>query len=196
MDYQHPAWAGLYPDGLPDDWHLAYYANVFATHLVSEASWGPYSDAGHWGAETRDGFHWYLECQGLTPTKLEILNRVRAHLPRQRLGLLCHKGTTTSQRSQLAGLGITYLGPMAAGSMKSSAGCWSQSLEDCRASTSCLGLLLSGTDQPPLRQLRSILALLYERATVTQPGLVFLRPGPEAMALLERCQCLLELMGL
>lgn len=68
VDWRHPRWdTDYYPDDLPADWQLGYYANELAAVLLEPQQWlsaGPEQLAG-WAGEVHAGFRFYL----------------RAHLP-------------------------------------------------------------------------------------------------------------------
>lgn len=54
--WDHAAWQGsYYPDDLPDDWRLSYYANEFSCLLVDATAFGVGGPL-DWAADTPDGF--------------------------------------------------------------------------------------------------------------------------------------------
>ncbi len=60
----HPAWRnGFYPDGLPDDWMLAYYNTQFQAVYLPAPVWLAASKAvwEQWLNDTQEGFHFVLE---------------------------------------------------------------------------------------------------------------------------------------
>jgi hypothetical protein len=65
--WDHDAWASaFYPDDLPGDWRLAYYANEFRAVLLPAKDW---SAAGPdlfsaWREDVHEGFRFYLEVPG------------------------------------------------------------------------------------------------------------------------------------
>lgn len=65
-DWQRPDWNGdYYPDDLPSDWQLAYYANDFNAVLLPQSRWR--HAAGEWAAWRADaprGFGFLLEFEG------------------------------------------------------------------------------------------------------------------------------------
>lgn len=65
--WDHSGWNGtFYPDDLPEDWRLSYYANEFAGVLVPEALWRA-ADSGvikHWCGDVPEGFLFFLEVPG------------------------------------------------------------------------------------------------------------------------------------
>lgn len=62
--WEHAAWRGaFYPDDLPEDWQLSYYATQFQAVYLPAASWQGASDAtwDAWLHDSHDGFHFVLE---------------------------------------------------------------------------------------------------------------------------------------
>ena len=55
-------WQGsFFPDDLPDDWRLSYYANEFSTVLVPEDEWQAEDvDFEQWADDVPDGFKFYF----------------------------------------------------------------------------------------------------------------------------------------
>jgi hypothetical protein len=62
-DWRHADWvAAYYPEDLPNDWQLGYYANELSAVLLDPAAWREESPANlaDWAAETHEGFRFYL----------------------------------------------------------------------------------------------------------------------------------------
>lgn len=62
--WNHDGWNGtFYPEDLPQDWRLSYYANEFTGVLVPEPVWraADPSIIGGWLGDVADGFLFYLE---------------------------------------------------------------------------------------------------------------------------------------
>ncbi len=62
--WEHPAWTGgFYPDDLPDDWRLAYYANEFRAVIVpwERASRCTEEEVMAWKEDTHADFCFFLE---------------------------------------------------------------------------------------------------------------------------------------
>jgi len=62
--WEHPGWSGsYYPEDLPDDWRLDFYANEFRAVVVPAARWR--ADAAEaavaWYEDTPAGFNFFLE---------------------------------------------------------------------------------------------------------------------------------------
>ncbi len=68
--WDHPAWNGrFYPEDLPPEWRLTYYANEIDAVLLPQRLWSA-ADAAleRCVAETVSGFCFYLEWDGSLPT--------------------------------------------------------------------------------------------------------------------------------
>lgn len=64
VGWEHQEWiASFYPDALPAEWRLAYYANLFSCVYVPYSSWSAVDDAAlrEWRDETLDRFRFVLE---------------------------------------------------------------------------------------------------------------------------------------
>ena len=63
-DWEHEAWTSLfYPDDMPQEWRLVYYANEFRTVLVPGDTWGRVSpeQVSQWREDVGEGFVFFLE---------------------------------------------------------------------------------------------------------------------------------------
>ena len=61
--WSHSGWAtDFYPQDLPSDWRLSYYANEFPVVLLTEEEWRlPEADATQWCEESEASFRFVLE---------------------------------------------------------------------------------------------------------------------------------------
>lgn len=62
--WEHEAWTGLfYPDDMPREWRLVYYANEFRTVLVPGDTWERVSpeQVSRWREDVGEGFVFFLE---------------------------------------------------------------------------------------------------------------------------------------
>lgn len=62
--WEHPAWLDVYyPDDLPEDWRLGYYANEFGCVVVPSGIWGAASQATieQWLEDVGEDFMFFLE---------------------------------------------------------------------------------------------------------------------------------------
>jgi hypothetical protein len=68
--WQDTPWsAGYYPEDLPEEWRLAYYANEADCVLLPAGVWAdvPAGTLADWAAEVDVRFRFYLETQGAAP---------------------------------------------------------------------------------------------------------------------------------
>jgi len=88
VGWQHAGWhQGFYPDDLPEDWQLSYYANEFSTVLVPADYWQGDGDADELLEQVPDSFLFYLQCSD-EPGACEALLAVGEQLGAQFGGLL------------------------------------------------------------------------------------------------------------
>jgi len=62
--WEIPGWErAFYPEGLPEDWRLTYFANEFPAVLVPSGHWTRAGDAAirAWSADVHENFRFYLE---------------------------------------------------------------------------------------------------------------------------------------
>jgi hypothetical protein len=77
VGWQHEHWLdGFYPDDLPEDWRLSYYANEFSTVLLVEAVWrSNVARLEEWAGEVPEGFRFYLQASELSFLELENIRQ-------------------------------------------------------------------------------------------------------------------------
>jgi hypothetical protein len=62
--WDRPDWCGkFYPEGLPDEWRLSYFANAFDSVLIPPTVWqeAPRGRLAQWAEEVPERFRFYLE---------------------------------------------------------------------------------------------------------------------------------------
>ena len=171
-----------YPDDLPQDWQLAYFANAFWGVLVPQPLWSAAGAAGAsgWAAETPARFRFFLDLA--TPASPPMLAAVVRAFG-DRLGGLVMSGTLSGAR---VGAGAARL---------------------CRAaSASQVGGAAEGFDGfayevpadliPDLRRARPWIEERVSAGPPNAPEPAVALLGHCALADLERWQTLVELMGL
>ena len=73
--WEHEAWRGdFYPEDLPEDWRLTYYANAFRSVLVPAERLAsvPGEELRRWPGEVPEGFLFYLEVSRQLVAGMEI----------------------------------------------------------------------------------------------------------------------------
>ncbi len=170
--WAHAGWyGGFFPEDLPAEWRLSYYANEFSGVLVPEADWRKAGEAelAGWAEEVPAGFRFYLEAE--SPTHPEDARRVR------RLG------------AHFAGWVVP----------EPEAGVWDSGIVPCRlldAPTPAGAYCLRQLATRDLRGQRSLLENLAD-AAAAQPELVLFAAGdPPPMEALRSLRQLTELLGL
>lgn len=71
VGWEHTAWSGgFYPDDLPDEWRLTYYANEFPGVLVPTERWQYVGDEvlQEWVDDVHESFGFFLELAQTAPT--------------------------------------------------------------------------------------------------------------------------------
>ena len=78
--WNHTEWVGVfYPDDLPEEWRLTYYANEFSAVLIPAGEWlaADAESCADWADDVAESFRFYLEL----PEEMdagEILDRLKA----------------------------------------------------------------------------------------------------------------------
>jgi len=88
--WDHIDWPGaFYPDDLPEDWRLSYYANEFSSILVPEDVWQANdADFEQWVEDVPDDFRFYF----LTSFSVNEDESVRKRLGETFAGFVGYKG--------------------------------------------------------------------------------------------------------
>ena len=69
--WRHAGWrGGFYPDDLPAEWRLGFYANEFRTVLLPPREWRAPGEAAAWVEEVDEGFRFLLESDGASAAEL------------------------------------------------------------------------------------------------------------------------------
>ncbi len=76
----HPGWQGsFYPDDLPQDWRLAYYANEFSMLVMREQEWAQIDDMAALREDCPQDFHFIVELPALADGIIspDYIDRIR-----------------------------------------------------------------------------------------------------------------------
>ncbi len=87
IDWNHPRWTdSFYPESLPEEWRLTYYANEFPCVLLPAAR---AVDASRWPEDTHGTFRFYLAFAGAAALELERALDFAAVLGPRLGGIVC-----------------------------------------------------------------------------------------------------------
>jgi len=194
--WEHPGWQGsYYPDDLPEDWRLAYYANDFRGVLVPASFWtGDRPPDWHSLAEdTSDPFRFFLELPAEPVARNRAMERlsVCAQTLGARLGSLL---VADVSQDWIDGLGARHrrLCPLSASGTDSAH--WA--LDPSPGEAARLEVaLLSVSALSDMRRLRSVIEALAA-APVGGPKAILLTGSPPDSRALDRLKTLVRLMGL
>lgn len=181
----------FFPDDLPEDWRLAYYANEYPGILIPPEGWAQDPDIQDWIENTSDDFEFYFQVQaGMSDESLERLTQAADALGPRLKGLLLDSGNQEGYETLLdrlaavtSGRKLSVVTPYKGLSL-----CWQH---DIVAGTACgPGLIRLESDMPP-RQLRALIEA-YVAATEDEAPILFVRAP---VSVLETLNTLLDLMG-
>ena len=103
----HEQWiASYYPEDIPDEWRLGFYANEFNTLLVPWMQWNESIEALEEGLEdTDDDFHLYLELPDTQESLPENLHVIADQVK----GLVCTQGDASHWLEIAGSVGVPLL---------------------------------------------------------------------------------------
>jgi hypothetical protein len=180
-DTTNPAWRSFYPEDLPADWRLAYYAHFWRDLLVLADDWTAWVEDPHRLPEVPAELRIYFNVPpGAGSDCAELASRLGA-----RLGgfLLSEAGSVASPQLRPSLLSRRVPDPVIAGSR------CAQAFANGRETV----LVLEPETGLDLRQWRTLLEALHAVSTPEQETLVFLHAAPDEI---ERAQTILRLSGL
>ena len=106
----HPGWeATFYPDDLPEEWRLGYYANEFSTVLLPAEQWlaADGEALAEWAEEAHEGFRFVLESDGASAERLSAAAQAMG----ERLGGWLEGGALWRPEGGVAGSRVGLLPP-------------------------------------------------------------------------------------
>jgi hypothetical protein len=196
--WEHTSWdVDFYPEDLPEEWRLGYYANEFQAVMVPVLRWtesGP-EELGQWREEVPQGFRFYFE--------VDDSGRIGAWM--QRWGeplcevlasLACGMVAPdflTAASVEAACPGIPVYKPVQAG-----AGAGGLYVGDGLTGAGAGDLLcIDSCDRPDLRRLRTQVEELVLRSGQDQGPAALIYTGDQVpMGSLEQARTLLQLLGI
>ena len=98
--WSHSNWeVDFYPEDLPPDWRLSYYANEFPVVLVTEEEWRlPGADASTWCEESEASFRFVLEITANTVEDVQSQLHRAAALVERCIGILLRTSVNIDSR--------------------------------------------------------------------------------------------------
>lgn len=188
-----PGWDNdYYPEDLPEDWRLGYYANEFPGILIPAGVWSDAPDVGQWLEDVDEAFEFYfLVGDGMSETDRERVVHAGAELGTRLKGLILEADSSEGYSDLL-----TCLAPLLSGRtlavMTPFQGlplCWQGDSEALGPYGP--GLLKLGKDASP-RQLREFLEQFCAATKFESPVLFVEAP----VSVFETLNTLIDLMGL
>ncbi|MDM7321963.1 MAG: hypothetical protein P3W87_001495 [Gammaproteobacteria bacterium] len=184
FDWRHAAWQGrFYPEDLPEDWQLAFYANEFdALGLAAEAWFAPsLEELAGWVKDTREGFYFYPELPAWQVPDLEVRLKVLG----PRLGAILAGAGCPSELIELAGHFASVWAQGAVEGLPQVAHDFVEALEPGRAP-----LVVLKSSRVNLRAARKAMEVLGLRA-----GVILMRDAGIALESLQRLRTLRNFLG-
>jgi hypothetical protein len=188
-----PGWdSEYYPDDLPEDWRLGYYANEYPGVLIPAAVWAEDPDVAQWLEDVSEGFVFYLQFNDRMPGA--DLNRALMAAEQMEgclQGLILEAEGNEAYENLLEHLSSILPGHMLAvmTPFRDMPLCWQGNSGDCGPYGP--GLLRLEQDMPP-RQLRALLEQFCAATDSETPVLFVEAPVP----VFETLRTLIDLMGL
>jgi len=187
-----PNWdRDFFPEDLPEDWRLGYYANEYPGILVPAAIWAQSPDVEGWVEDVPEVFEFHFQIRAAMPDEsLARLIQAAEILGPRLKGLLLDSGNSEGYdvlMERLAAISsgrkLSVMSPYLELPL-----CWQP---DTEAGLACgPGLIGFESDMPP-RQLRALVEA-YATATVDEGPILFVKAP---VTVLETLNTLLDLMG-
>ena len=181
QDHASPAWKSFYPEDLPSDWVLAYYAHFWRELLVPAHAWQTWLEDRRWLDEAPEGLRLYFQVpDGCGNEGLELASRFGA-----RLGGLLFPDAAADVPAQVQPSRVFRRMP-------------DPVFADvrCALAFACgqaTVLVLDPETGLDPRQWRGLLEAVHAATASARDALVFLRTGPDE---LDQAQTILRLSGL
>jgi hypothetical protein len=187
-----PNWErDFFPEDLPEDWRLDYYANEYPGILIPQDVWAEGLDVEEWIENLSEDFEFHFQVTaGMPDESLKRLIQAADALGTRLKGLLLESRDREGYSTLVDRLAVINSGRKIS-VMTPYEGlplCWQP---DIQAGTACgPGLIRLERDIPP-RQLRALIES-YAADTVDEAPILFVRAP---VAVLETLKTLLDLMG-
>ncbi len=193
--WDHDQWCvDFYPDDLPPEWRLGYYANEFPGVLVPEAFWSGVAgdEWSDWCDELPDGFCFYLELSTLSAPLLAQLAACQASIGSLLKGVLLTDQRKGVNQQLLESLSVPCF-TMEAADVDD--GARRLYLLSGGRLGHCLGLLLDSGRPLDLARTRQLLESIEGDRSDKLTPMLFVGGKMPDLDYLRRLRTLLELMG-
>jgi hypothetical protein len=187
-----PDWdRDFFPEDLPPDWRLSYYANEYGGILLPAEVWGQEQEPEDWLDDVPKVFEFHFQVRvGMSQASLDRLIQAADTLGARLKGLILeaedehgYDGLLDSLKEILPGRELSVMSPCRDLSL-----CWQPELT---TETACgPGLLMLNGDKTP-RELRTVIED-FAALTTKEPAILFVRAPVPVM---ENLKTLLDLMG-
>jgi len=188
-----PRWdREYYPDDLPEDWRLGYYANEFPGVLIPAAVWADDQDVEQWLEDVSEGFVFHFQLNDrMSGADLNRALKAAEHMEGRLQGLIVEAEGNEAYEDLLKHLSPILPGRMLAvmTPFRDLPLCWQGNSGD--SGPYGPGLLRLEQDTPP-RQLREFLEH-YCAATDSETPVLFVEAP---FSVFETLRTLIDLMGL
>ncbi len=195
LGWDHSAWSEqFYPDDLPPEWRLSYYANEFQTVVLPLECWlaGDHEQFDGWREDVSDRFHFVLDITGMTAGDAEAmgpLGRCQAALGDRLAGAVSWMPLTEPVRERVRSrLGEARFLAVA-GSLEQEPAV--QVAEDGVA----LCALVAGEAVSDLKSLRSVLESLSVRIRGAVSPMLFFSGRPPPIKVMREAAILWQLLS-
>jgi len=181
----HQQWMeGFYPEDIPEEWRLGYYANEFNTLLVPWTQWSESVEELEEGLEdTADDFHLYLELPSQRQEIPAHLDRVQHRVT----GFVCRESDSGKWQAEITDYNIQVLSPLPEDNDVF------QRLVMSTGDTHYGLVLMNGAKIDDLAMMREQLEMALQNA-VKRLDIIFIDEKPD-MEAMQNTRMIAELMG-
>ncbi len=192
--WDYGGWSDFYPDDLPDEWRLTYYANEYRGVLVPQERWSRLEDVEQWRDDVHGGFRFVLEYRHPSRKAEALLHGAIDLLADRFAGVLSVVSGEGFFRTETGSfhLWVEYgeVGPGVDCPCCVTNPSWVGGHDSVRA------FRFDSSRRADLKQLRQIAETLEGRGDPDFPSLLIVDGDPPVYSVLHECQIMLNLMGL
>ena len=196
--WDHDGWENeFYPDDLPQDWRLSYYANEFHGVVVPETDWLEINDCEEWVENVHEEFRFYLELTTDQGIKSGRLKQIVEFLGMRFAGLVVDNPDGLHSALTAAGLHqLPVILPFGSCEGITIDGLWVDNPDDLVADEKANSYFLDGKTSQSLADMRRLADLLYQRSKPGSPSLMVFAGEVPDVRMMQDCRIMLNLMGI